>query len=202
MLLDCRCRAPSAPRLTRCSRACRVTPEMPSTTNAASPTQCVAVDFRTVPGGPLPAFSLGRTLTHELGHLFGLQHTFGSDGCAGEGDGIEDTPTQAIATAGCPVTPSDTCPGSPGFDPSWSFMDYTDDACMDRFSAGQVARMQAVLLAMKPGMVAPLPIAAVAADEKRPPPLTPSVARVKPPAPGSVKAPGRRAKSPKGRKMV
>ena len=156
-----------------------VTPEMPSPTNANSPTSCVAVDFRSLPGGPIPAYNQGKTLTHELGHFFGLSHVFGDGGC-GFDDGIADTPAMAKPTGGCPVKAMDSCPGSPGTDPSWSFMDYSDDACMSRFSPGQGARMQAIVLAVKPAMLAygvPVP---------SPPPLKaspPLVPAKKPPPP-------------------
>ena len=44
----------------------------------------------------------------------------------------------------------DTC-AAPGTDPVTNFMDYTDDACMDRFSAGQDARMDAQFTTYRDG---------------------------------------------------
>lgn len=82
------------------------------------------MDFRTLPGGPLARFSGGRTATHEVGHWAGLSHTF-AGGCAGAGDGVADTPAQAAPTSGCPATPRDSCPGSPGADLQTNFMDYS-----------------------------------------------------------------------------
>jgi hypothetical protein len=43
-------------------------PDMPNGFNEADTSQVVAVDFRTLPGGPYERYSEGRTLTHELGH--------------------------------------------------------------------------------------------------------------------------------------
>lgn len=93
------------------------------------------------------AYSLGRTATHEIGHWLGLFHVWGDDGGACWGtDHIADTPNQADCTYGCPPFPkkdscTDTLPGVMYM----NYLDYTDDACMSMFSAGQVAVMHAIL---------------------------------------------------------
>jgi len=46
------------------------------------------------------------------------------------------------AAFGCPVG-RDSCNTIAGLDPITNFMDYTDDACMDRFSSGQDDRINA-----------------------------------------------------------
>jgi len=88
-------------------------------------------------------FNKNRTLTHEMGHHLNLQHTFqgGScteSNCAIEGDFVCDTPpTPQNSSCGTPA-----CSGTQQVE---NYMDYTGEACQDMFSAGQVARMRAVL---------------------------------------------------------
>ncbi|KAF2032348.1 hypothetical protein EK21DRAFT_61115 [Setomelanomma holmii] len=86
---------------------------------------------------------MGRSAIHEIGHWFGLEHTF-LHGCVGLGDGIAETPLEDISqlttSGGCPEG-RDTCPGSPGLDPIHNHMDYTADSCRTEFTPGQVERM-------------------------------------------------------------
>jgi hypothetical protein len=85
-------------------------------------------------------YNKGRTATHEVGHWLNLRHIWGDANCGN--DLVGDTPTQKTANFGCPSFPHKTC--SNNGDMSMNYMDYTDDACMFMFSAGQKTRMQAV----------------------------------------------------------
>jgi hypothetical protein len=118
--------------------------------------------YGTPPGGPLDKdglvimydvfgtvgnvrapFNKGRTTTHEAGHWLGLKHLWGDELCGD--DSVDDTPKQKSYNYGCPVFPriSDCSLNSNG-DMFMNFMDYTDDACMNLFTAGQKNRMRAI----------------------------------------------------------
>jgi hypothetical protein len=87
-------------------------------------------------------FNKGRTATHEVGHWMNLRHIWGDATCGS--DLVGDTPTHNTANYGCPSAGhTSTCAGTP-VEMTMNYMDYTDDACMYMFSAGQETRMLAV----------------------------------------------------------
>ncbi len=102
------------------------------------------------PGVAAPAapFNLGRTVTHELGHFYNLNHTFIADGdssqCAQpDGDGIADTPKVSSSTYNCPADGSvNGCvAGEKAL--TMNYMDYVNDACMYMFTPDQATVVEA-----------------------------------------------------------
>ncbi len=107
----------------------------------------VVVDWQTIGSVASPGFgapyNLGRTLTHELGHFFGLRHIWGDNLCGD--DYCTDTPVQDDATGGCPAgAQANNCIPA-GNKMYQNYMDYTDDPCMNTFTANQATRCQTVM---------------------------------------------------------
>ncbi len=96
-------------------------------------------------GTAVAPFNKGRTGTHEVGHWLNLFHIWGDDNgaCTGS-DQSNDTPNQGAENYGTPAFPHVSCSNGPNGDLFMNYMDYTDDAAMYMFTAGQVARMQAL----------------------------------------------------------
>lgn len=90
-------------------------------------------------------FDKGRTTTHEIGHYLNLRHIWGDGDCSVD-DGVLDTPVAAESNGGCPAYPSKSCAENTDYtsDMFMNYMDYTDDACMFMFSAGQKSRSYAL----------------------------------------------------------
>jgi len=86
--------------------------------------------------------NMGRTLTHEMGHYFNLQHLWGEGGCNST-DLVNDTPNQETFSSGCPSHPKVSCGTEDMF---MNFMDYTNDACLAMFTHGQKERMLSVII--------------------------------------------------------
>lgn len=86
-------------------------------------------------------FGRGHTLTHEMGHYFGLKHIWG-DGLGAscdDSDDIPDTPNAAGPYYGCPEGQQISCETS---DMYQNFMDFSDDRCLAAFTEDQVIFMQ------------------------------------------------------------
>jgi len=85
-------------------------------------------------------YDLGRTTTHEVGHWFGLLHTWGDGDCSVD-DNCTDTPNcDGDFYAGLPAcTAPIQCGGRRMIE---NYMDYSDDACMNLYTADQTMRMQ------------------------------------------------------------
>ncbi len=87
-------------------------------------------------------YSGGHTLTHEMGHFFGLKHIWGqgtSEDCS-DSDEIEDTPNASGPYYDCPQGLQESCGTSNMYQ---NFMDFTDDRCLAAFTHDQVTLMQA-----------------------------------------------------------
>ncbi len=85
----------------------------------------------------------GKTLSHELGHFFGLRHTWGDENCGN--DYVDDTPVEEDANYGKPVHPKPNNCGTAD-EMFENYMDYSDDEVLNTFTADQVDRMQTVML--------------------------------------------------------
>jgi PKD repeat protein len=105
-------------------------------------------------GNTSGSFNLGRTATHEVGHHFNLSHIWGDATCGN--DGVADTPPAQTSNGGCPSHPYKlgTCAGNTTGEMTMNYMDYTNDACMNAFTAGQKARMTSAINAVRPALVA------------------------------------------------
>ncbi|MBX2870862.1 MAG: T9SS type A sorting domain-containing protein [Saprospiraceae bacterium] len=117
----------------------------------------VVIDYRVFGLNDHPRLNLGRTLTHEVGHYFGLFHPWG-DGffntdCGGD-DRVPDTPLQSSTFSGqCPDGLSSAPESCGSTDMYMNFMNYTNDQCLHMFTQGQALRMLASLLELRPGLL-------------------------------------------------
>ncbi len=91
-------------------------------------------------------YDKGRTATHEIGHWLNLRHIWGDANCGS--DLVNDTPTAQTSNFGCPTFPHvSACGTDHHAEMTMNYMDYTDDACMYMFTAGQKARSMAIFAA-------------------------------------------------------
>jgi hypothetical protein len=106
--------------------------------------------YQTMPGGNYANYNLGQTVTHEVGHGFGLYHVFQGGVCSGcGGDLVCDTNPQRTSTSGCPQQ-KDSC--NDGLQDNYhNFLDYSYDRCMCEFTEGQSDRMDEQIAMYRPG---------------------------------------------------
>lgn len=107
--------------------------------------------FGTTPNVQSP-YNMGRTTVHEVGHWLGLRHIWGDSPCGD--DNIADTPPQQGPTRGCPSGVVATCSSGAAGNMYMNYMDFTNDACTNMFTLGQVNKMHELF--MKGGAREPL----------------------------------------------
>lgn len=102
----------------------------------------------------IPVFDGGNVLIHEIGHNFGLYHTFQGEctinnGADGSGDYVDDTPAQRFVPSLHSYvshldTPEENLPNTcstAGKDPVFNYMGYNSDDTTYGFTDGQMKRM-------------------------------------------------------------
>ena len=105
-------------------------------------------------GTLLAQYALGRTVTHEIGHWFGLSHPWGNynSGDCTLSDYCNDTPVCGDPFyAAAPSCNTNTFANNPPVNCSdrrmfENFMEYSDDGCMNVFTKDQKTRMRLTLV--------------------------------------------------------
>ncbi|MFN8309002.1 MAG: M43 family zinc metalloprotease [Chitinophagales bacterium] len=92
----------------------------------------------------------GKTLTHEVGHWLGLNHTWGPNNggsaSCNDGDNVNDTPNQYDLTPSCATFPlTDQCTTTAPGIMFMNYMDYPPDACRTMYTLGQSTRMHSTI---------------------------------------------------------
>jgi hypothetical protein len=144
-----------------------VSSTLPGLTNGETAVTCgVVVATSTIgssfaPTGCGGSFGLGKTLSHETGHFFGLRHIWGDTDCGN--DYCDDTPVHFAQNRGVPSHPKSNSCGTAD-EMFENYMDYTDDIALNTFTANQVDRMQTVMLnSPRRVLLATSPVGAVSA---------------------------------------
>ncbi len=133
---------------------------LPTAGTVGTFTDGIVLDYKVVGG---LSENKGRTLTHEMGHYFGLYHTWGKNGDCQADDYIEDTPQSAFPTFGCPEGEVSECGNSKMY---MNFMDYASNDCALMFTKGQVNMMSSVLEQLRPELIQTEAIIAASLEEE------------------------------------
>jgi PKD repeat protein len=107
-------------------------------------TDGVVINYRAFgrTGAAQAPFDGGRTATHEIGHFLGLRYIWGDGDCSVD-DFCDDTPDAGQPNYTCDAS-INSCPDGDR-DMIENYMDYTNDRCMNIFTACQRERMRTVL---------------------------------------------------------
>lgn len=122
----------------------------------------VTLHYNVVGLGGNSTYGLGRTATHEVGHYLGLLHPFEGGNCPSASkpacysnqDFICDTNPDNSPHFSCSLNMGD-CLGF--IAPIENYMEYTPDACMERFTSEQINRMRCSLLNYRSDLVETCP---------------------------------------------
>ncbi len=103
--------------------------------------------------------SNSKVISHEMGHFMDLLHTFeGGDvsncppntSCTSQGDFVCDTRPHKQPAGGCDVTGLNDCDANSSLAlVAHNHMNYTDNACREEFTPGQIERMRAALMTIR-----------------------------------------------------
>lgn len=137
---------------------------------------CIGYKYFGNTGQAVWPYNQGRTATHEIGHYFNLHHIWGSgqfdfSSCANNtganSDFVADTPKTDEAYYECGIYPDNqhTCTTLTDGAMFMNYMDYTPDACMGFFTAGQKTRALSALNTTRAGLLTSLGATPLGVDE-------------------------------------
>ena len=104
-------------------------------------------------GSAVGSSDKGRVAAHEIGHYMDLAHVWGDSFCGD--DFVADTPTSSGPNYGCTIFPRISCSNGPNGDMFSNYMDYSNGTCMNLFTHGQKARMNATFMTFRDNLISP-----------------------------------------------